>query len=75
MGVLPATAGWEASMRRYEASWIIPRPLMLKMAGAKGARFTVCGALVWPSAVTVSAAWDYPASSQGIWMLTWPAET
>src|ERR1039458_5797800 len=66
---MPAAAGFDAVTKWYEESRMapgpVPWPFMLKMPGANGARFTVCGALVWPARVAVTAG-GCPASSHGI---------
>src|ERR1017187_6857417 len=52
MTVMPAAAGFVGVTKWYEESRMapgpVPWPFMLKMPGANGARFTVCGALVGP---------------------------
>jgi len=53
-----------------------PKPCMLveKIPGAKAARFTACGGLVWPSTATVNVVCVCPDNSQGTWMLAWVPE-
>ena len=53
-----------------------PPPLasIVKMAGANGARFTVCGALVWPFTVPTNDACVCPASSHGTCTFTCPPD-
>src|ERR1039457_1540709 len=55
MTVMPAAAGFVGVTKWYEESRMapgpVPWPFMLKMPGANGGRFTVCGGLVWPARV------------------------
>ena len=67
--VVPAVAGLEESTKLYEESRMAPTPLPLefvaKIAGAKGARFTVWVAPAAPFNAAAMVAVDCPANSHG----------
>ena len=70
-GMLPAAAAKMVVFAIWITPWPVPFCEVLNMPGERDSRATVCGALIWPPTVTTTEA-EVPASSGGIWTLSWP---